>query len=67
MLTVGAWFKPELKLIIKSIGVVTTFDNTQSREILGIKYGDIDKAIIEMTYSMFETGALRDRRKKAKN
>jgi hypothetical protein len=65
-LTVGAWFKPELKSIIKSIGVVTTFDNTQSREILGIEYGDINKSLVEMTYSMFETGALRDRRKKAK-
>ena len=65
-MTVGAWFKPELKSIIKSIGVVTSFDNTQSREILGIEYGDINKSLVEMTYSMFETGALRDRRKKAK-
>jgi nucleoside-diphosphate-sugar epimerase len=28
LLTVGAWFKPELKSILKSIGVVTTYDNT---------------------------------------
>jgi hypothetical protein len=65
-LTVGAWFKPELKSIIKSVGVVTTFDNSRSRAILGIEYGNINKSLVEMTYSMFETGALRDRRNKAK-
>ena len=66
-MTVGAWFIPELKAIQKQIAVVTTFDNTQSKEVLGIKYGDMNRSLVEMTYSMFETGALRDRRKKPKN
>ncbi len=42
------------------------FDNSQSRNVLGVEYGDIKKTIVEMTYSMFETGALPDRRRKQK-
>lgn len=42
------------------------FDNTKSREVLGIKYCDINRSLVEMTYSMFETGALQDKRTKPK-
>ena len=66
LLTIGSWFKPEIKQVIHQWGQVMNFDNTKSREILGIKYCDINKSLVEMTYSMFETGALQDKRTKPK-
>ncbi len=63
LVNVGAWFKPELKHALRMWGLPTTFDNSQSREVLGVQYGDMNKIVVEMTYSMFETGALRDRRR----
>jgi len=62
----GSWFIPELKHAVRLWGLEVSFDNSQSIEVLGVKYGDINKAIIDMTYSMFETGALTDRRTKKK-
>ena len=47
-------------------GLEMSFENAQSKEVLGVQYGDMNKTIVEMTYSMFETGALRDERTKKK-
>ena len=38
-------------------------DNTRSRDVLGVKYGEINNSILDMAYNMFETGALEDKRK----
>lgn len=43
--------------------LTSDIDNTRSLEVLGVKYGDIRKSILDMTYNMFETGALEDKRK----
>ncbi len=56
----GSWFKPELKHAVRKWGLELSFDNSQSRDVLGVQYGDMNKTIIDMTYSMFATGALRD-------
>jgi dihydroflavonol-4-reductase len=61
-ITIGALFIPELKLIKPMWGINQHFDNSQSREVLGLEYGDINKSLVEMVYSMFETGALQDKR-----
>ena len=61
-ISIGAIFMPELKLIKPMWGIDQHFDNSQSREVLGLEYGDINKSLVEMVYSMFETGALQDKR-----
>ena len=60
LVTIGSWFKPELKHAVRMWGLELSFDNSQSRDVLGVQYGDMNKTIIETTYSMFATGALRD-------
>jgi hypothetical protein len=53
----------ELKSVMEEWGIELLLDNTKSREILGIEYRPIEKSITEMVYSMWETGALQDKRK----
>ena len=60
LVTIGSWFKPELKHAVRMWGLELSFDNSQSRDVLGVQYGDMNKTIVETTYSMFATGALRD-------
>ena len=47
-------------------GLELSFDNNQSRDVLGVQYGDMKKTIVDMTYAMFASGALVDRRTQKK-
>jgi len=47
----------------KMWGVEIRCDNTASKEILKIEYEpDFGKVLVEMAYSMIETGAIKDKR-----
>ena len=46
--------------MVPIINMELVVDTRKSCEILGIKYTPMEKAIIEMVYSMFETGVLED-------
>ena len=35
-----------------------SWDNSRSREVLGIEYRDMNKAIVEMAYSLIELGVI---------
>ncbi len=61
--SVASVFMSELKPVMKEWGVEIRFNNTKSREVLGIDYRPMDKTVVEMVYSMFETKALQDKRK----
>ncbi len=53
----------ELKPVMKDWGVEIKFNNSKSKEVLGIDYTPINKTVVDMVYSMFETKALQDKRK----
>ena len=61
--SIGSIFMSELKSVMEEWGIELLLDNKKSREILGIEYRPIEKSITEMVYSMWETGALQDKRK----
>jgi len=46
--------------VVPIINMELVVDTRKSREILGIKYTPMEKAIVEMVYSMFETGVIED-------
>lgn len=48
---------------MKDWGVEIVFNNSKSREVLGIDYRPMNKTVVDMVYSMFETKALQDKRK----
>jgi hypothetical protein len=64
---VGSVFNSDLAVMMRFWDVATRFDNTPSKEILGIEYKSTKMTLTEMVYSMFESGALEDKRKPRKN
>lgn len=61
----GSWFMAELASMMKTWGIDSNFENTQSREILGIDYSiSMETTIKEMVESMMDTGVIEDKRKK---
>jgi hypothetical protein len=41
--------------------VATRFENTPSKQVLGIEYRETKSTLIEMVNSMFETGVLQNK------
>lgn len=63
---IGSYFMSELNHAVKNWGIESTFDRTQSHEILKIEYSiPMEDTLNEMAQSMIETGALLDKRPKA--
>lgn len=55
-LTIAGWFIPEMKTAKMYWGKTQLLDNTKSREVLDLKYCDINRSLVDMAYSMFEQG-----------
>ena len=52
----------DAKKLLGVWGLNWQFDNTMSKQVLGIEYEDISRSVNDMTYSMFASGALEDKR-----
>ena len=63
MLTI---FNSDTKSMLKMWGVEKNIDSTKSKDILGMKYRPIPKAIKDAGYSLYDQGLLKDRRKNPK-
>ena len=55
---VGSVFNNDLAVMMRFWNVATKFENTPSKQVLGIEYRDTKGTLIEMVNSMFETGVL---------
>jgi len=53
---------PMSQAIVHRIGSEVKFDNTKSKELLGMQYTDIRSSVIEMMYSMIELGMVKKTR-----
>jgi len=63
-LSLLSMFIPEIKLIKPMWGKHMLLENRKSIEMLGVEYCDINRSLVEMVYSMMQTGALKDKRLK---
>ena len=59
-------FDCQVKMLLPMIGVFWRFDNSRSKEDLGIQYTDAEKTIIDMAYTLIDFGIVPDARKTAK-
>jgi hypothetical protein len=57
-------FIKELKTVMSEWGIELIGDNSESREVLGIKYRPLEATVVDMVHSMWQTGTLEDKRKK---
>jgi hypothetical protein len=62
LIYLASFFLSDANMVISRWGMQSVIDNTKSREVLGVNYCDINRSLVDMTYSMFETGALEDKR-----
>ena len=62
-LYLASFFNTDAGVMITRWRLQSEIDNTRSRDVLGLKYGEINHSILDMAYNMFETGALEDKRK----
>lgn len=61
MVKVGSFFDDELKQVSLDWGMANHFDNTETKEILGIDFIDIKKSVLDMAEAMVETGYIEEK------
>ena len=64
LLCIVALFNGEAAAIKPLWGMQQSFDNSKTREVLGIQFRDIKQSVIEMSVTLIETGYVPDKRKK---
>ena len=52
----GSWFNSDAKMIYPLLGTEKTFENSETKQILGIEFTDIKSSVCEMSDSLIETG-----------
>ena len=52
----GSWFNSDAKMIYPLLGTEKTFENSETKQILGIEFTDIKSSVCEMSESLIETG-----------
>ena len=57
----AAWFRSDAAKVAQYWGMERTFDNTRSRNVLGIEYRDMNSTIKEMVESMINHGLIAQR------
>lgn len=60
----ASWFDKSADAALQYWGCEQYFDNTLSKEVLGIQYNDFEKTLCDMAEAMIETGYIPDKRKK---
>lgn len=66
MIKFGAWFDRSAAEMARYWDWYKTFDNTRSKEILGIKYRPTQESLVDMAHSMINSGIIEDKRKEKK-
>ena len=56
MLTIAAWFDAEARTMKPLWGLEHSYDNTSTREILGINFIDFKQSVCEMSETLISTG-----------
>mmetsp|Transcript_37487 Transcript_37487/g.27248 ORF Transcript_37487/g.27248 Transcript_37487/m.27248 type:complete len:216 (+) Transcript_37487:325-972(+) len=66
MIYIGSWFDRGAADMAKQWDWSKTYDNSRSREILGINYRPSKDSLIEMAHAMIDSGIIEDKRTEKK-
>ena len=58
-------FMPEIKPMLHMWGKHYNMDNTQSKQILGMEYRDVNEGIVDLVECIINNGSIPDKRAKA--
>ena len=66
MVKIGSWFDRGIADMVNNWDWYRTYDNTRSKEILGINYRHTQESLVEMAHAMINSGIIEDKRREKK-